>query len=95
MKITRNTLRADGLTVGEALDRDAAFLRSIGIDAEDGAPTFDEQLEAATEAMRNAVLGAIDAQAPDGKGWKDQDLKALFAAIDPIAERLHWKRLGL
>lgn len=95
MKITRNTLRADGLTVGEAMDRDCAWLRSVGIDAPLHPQTMDEQREEAIDQMRNKVLDAIDSQAPDNKAWKDADLTALFKAIDPIAERLFWKRMGL
>lgn len=95
MEITRNTMRADGITVGEAMDRDAAFLRSIGIDAKDGALTFDEQKSDFIEATRNAVLNALDGSVKDGKGWNDGDLTDLFKSIDKIAERNFLKTKGL
>jgi len=89
MKITRITRRADGLTVGEHMDRNSAFLRSIGIDCKDGAPTFDERRDHWQERVRRAVLDALDSVSPDGgSGWKDQDLPALFPAIDKHAEVL-------
>lgn len=88
MNITRNTTRADGLTVGEALDKDAAFLRSVGFDAKDGALTYSENGDDLRDKFRRAVLNAIDGFFEDGKGWRDQDLPSLFAALDPIAERL-------
>ena len=85
--ITRATVRADGLTVGESMDRDAAFLRSVGIDAKDGAQTIDEQREAFKEAMRVAVLAALDETAKNrfgvgSRGWTDRDLVGIFPAID-------------
>lgn len=92
MRITRNTRRADGLTVGQAMDRDSAFLRSIGIPATDGAPTFDERREHWQSKVRNAVLDALDELAPKlgehAGGWKDQDLNTLFPALDQHAETL-------
>lgn len=88
MKITRNTRRADGITVGQAMDRDSAFLRSIGIDVQDGAPTFDERREFWQEKVRNAILAALDAISPDEKGWVDGDLPELFAAADAHAAAL-------
>lgn len=93
MNITRNTMRADGITVGQAMDQDAAFLRSVGIPAPCGQQTHFEKLEAYKEKVRQAVLEALDAV--DGKewsdkahpgGWRDQDLPALFRAIDKQAE---------
>lgn len=91
MKITRRTRRADGLTVGEAMDRDAAFLRSIGIDAKDGAPTLHEREEFWQERVRRAVLDALDAISPEGKGWVDGDLPKLFEAVDAQAKAI-WER---
>lgn len=92
MKITRATRRADGLTVGEAMDRDAAFLRSVGIPAQDGQPTLDEKREAFQEKVRQSVLAALDSNAHNEKAWTDSDLPALFKAIDPIADRLFDKQ---
>lgn len=95
MKITRQTMRADGLTVGESMDRDAAFLRSVGFDVKDGQPTHDEKEDAYIEKVREAVLSALDSV--DGVdpikafnlkgGWRDQDLCDLFPAIDAQAKR--------
>lgn len=87
MNITRNTMRADGITVGQAMDEDAAFLRSIGIPAKDGRLTFDEAKEQHIEKTRNSVLDALDSTMEDGNGWKDSDLTELFKTIDKIAER--------
>ncbi len=100
MNITRNTLRADGLTVGQAIDRDAAFLRSIGVDAKDGALPFDEAKSEFIDRCRKAVLDALDGMAEeltkDGEnGPKDQELSELFKSIDPIAERIFLKSYGL
>jgi len=100
MTITRNTLRADGLTVGQAMDRDAAFLRSIGIDAKDGAMTIDERRQEMIEKCREAVLNALDnvaeeATANRNNGPKDSELAVLFKGIDQIAERIFDKSLGL
>lgn len=59
----------------------------------DGQKTAFEELEEYTERVRKAVLEALDAV--DGKewndkthigGWRDQDLPALFRAIDKQAE---------
>lgn len=93
-------MRADGLTVGQALDRDAAQLRALGIDARDGARTFDEQRDEFTELVRKAVLDAMD-EAAEGltgskhNGPKDGELAKLFAGIDPIAERIYNISIGL
>lgn len=97
MKITRNTLRADGFTVGQALDRDAAFLRSLGINAKDGALTYDERRDEFREQMRKNVLAAMDLAAAEvsENGPTDTDLPALFRVIDPIADRIFNKTLGL
>lgn len=100
MNITRDTLRADGLTVGQALDKDAAFLRAIGFDAKDGAPTLDEQRDELREKCRKAVLDALDNVADEmtanrNNGPKDGELAKLFAGIDPIADRIFNKTLGL
>ncbi len=97
MNITRNTPRADGLTVGQALDNDAAFLRSIGFDAKDGALTFDERREEFRDQMRKNVLEAMDLTAASlrEKGPTDADLPAIFGALDPIADRIFNKTLGL
>ena len=86
--ITRNTKRADGLTVGQAMDADAAFLRSIGVDAKDGQPTLDERYEDFKENVRQAVLGALDELSPSGKGWLDKDLPQLLTSVDKHAEVL-------
>lgn len=94
--ITRATLRADGQTVGEAMDRDAAFLRSLGLDIPDGSPTLDEQREAFQETVRLAVLGAMDEAAQSlgqPHGWTDQDLPAIFPGVDAVADRLFDKHL--
>lgn len=84
--ITRSTLRADGLTVGEAMDNDAAFLRSVGIPVLDGSPTPDERAEeehdARQQALRDAVIDALDIVLGEGKGWQDSDLPQLFKALD-------------
>lgn len=97
MNITRNTTRADGLTVGQALDRDAAFLRSIGIPAKDGAMTYSERLDEFRDQMRKSVLEAMDLAAASRRedGPTDADLPAIFRAIDPIAARIFNKSLGL
>jgi hypothetical protein len=98
MNITRNTRRADGLTVGEAMDRDAAFLRSLGFDAKDGQPTFDEQREALTDKCREAVLAALDGVAAEvtgnrENGPKDGELARLFDGVDAIADRMFWESI--
>lgn len=97
MDITRNTLRADGLTVGQALDKDAAFLRSIGIAATDGVLTYDERRDEFRDKMRKNVLEAMDLTAASLRedGPTDADLPAIFRAIDPIADRIFNKTLGL
>lgn len=93
MNITRNTMRADGITVGESMDRDAAFLRTLGFNTPDGAPTYDELREELRDKVREAVLSALDniaemATGLKSNGPKDQELAALFRGVDPIAERL-------
>lgn len=88
MKIHRSTLRADGLTVGEALDRDAAFLRSLGIPAKDGALTFDEKRDELEERVRRAVLAALDAEFPQHK-LTDAELPPVFKGLDAYVDRLH------
>lgn len=98
-KITRNTMRADGLTVGQALDKDAAFLRSIGIPAKDGALTLYEQREEMIEKFRKAVLDAMDVVAEEvtgdrENGPKDFELRELFRSVDAIADRVFDKTLG-
>lgn len=97
--ITRNTLRADGRTVGQAIDADAAFLRTQGFNAPDGALTFDEQREAFKEKIRLAVCEAFD-QATGGwkfdkKGLQDTDLPVLFPVLDSISDRLFLQQKGL
>lgn len=91
MKITRDTLRADGKTVGQAMDEDAAFLRSIGIPAKDGVLTIDEQTELMKERVREVILDALDDAFKPDNGWKDQDLGVLFKAADEHAEKLFWR----
>lgn len=84
MKITRNTMRADGITVGEAMDRDAAFLMGIGIPTKDGQPTHDEKedaLDEIAEEFAGKVLEKMDELVTDGKGWKDEDLKHLLPVL--------------
>jgi hypothetical protein len=88
MKITRDTMRADGKTVGQAMDEDAAFLRSIGVDAKDGQPTLDERRDILKEKVRKAVLDALDSVSPSGRGWEDKDLTVLFKSIDLHSETL-------
>jgi hypothetical protein len=79
-------MRADGQTVGQAMDKDAAFLRSVGINAPDGALTIDEKLDAKKEEVRLRVLDALDEafkspEYPNG-GWIDSDLNRLFRTLD-------------
>lgn len=93
--ITRNTMRADGLTAGQAMDKDAAFLRSMGIDAKDGQPTFDEEQEAFIDQTRDKVLKALDETTEDGRGITDAELPELFKVIDKIAVRNFLKSKGL
>lgn len=88
MEITRDTMRADGKTVGQAMDEDAAFLRSVGIDAKDGQPTFDEKRATLKDKVRNVVLDALDNIYPDVQGWKDGELTVLFKSLDQHAETL-------
>lgn len=101
--ITRNTLRADGLTVGEALDKDAAFLRSVGHARSSPslrAETLDEIREGYRETLRKAVLDALDEAAKEmtgdeNDGPKDRELPKLFAGLAPIIERIVNKSLGI
>ena len=92
MEINRNTMRADGITVGEAMDQDAAFLRSIGVDAKDGQPTLDEKIENYINKVRDAVLEALDSTTNSGKGWEDKDLTKLFEVIDAHAVTVFWRK---
>lgn len=103
MNITRQTKRADGLTVGEAMDRDADALRQIGIPGDYGAPTLDERRDYWQRRVRHAVLDALDSIAPmrergslgpDNDGWRDCDLPALFKALDQHADTL-FERHGM
>ncbi len=94
MKITRNTMRADGTTVGQAMDNDAAFLRSIGIPAKDGRLTFDEMEEIKEQEREDfaddfghKVLDAMD-EINGGRGWEDKDLSDLLPAIHKHAKKL-------
>ena len=88
-------MRADGITVGEAMDRDAAFLRSIGHPAKDGRRTYDERIEAQEEkrqefiyAFGHKVLDAMD-EIVDGNGWLDKDLSDLLPAIHKHAGKIY------
>jgi hypothetical protein len=97
MKITRNTFRADGLTVGQAMDRDAAFLRSIGIPAKDGALTYDELRDQFQDRVRNCVLKALDEEFVDyapGNEVLDKELGLFFPGLDELAKAL-FNRLHL
>lgn len=94
--ITRDTMRANGKTVGQAMDEDAAFLRSVGIDAKDGQPTFDEKRVILKDKVRNVVLDALDNIYPDVQGWKDGELTVLFigsSAVYSQVNKLKWKTI--
>ena len=91
MEITRDTMRADGKTVGQSMDDDAAFLRSIGINAKDGQPTFDEMKAKFKDKVRDAILDTLDSVSPSGKGWLDKDLPTLFKALDNHSEELFYR----
>lgn len=95
--ITRDTIRADGLTVGQSLDNEAAFLRNLGFDAKDGVKPYGEKLEDFREQMRLAVLAAMDLVAASVRedGPKDADLPKLFPVIDNLAERIFNASKGL
>lgn len=98
--ITRNTIRWDGSTVGDAIDREAAFLRSIGFNVPDGGKTFDEQEDDFVHEVRDAVLEALDTVAEKHgmgikAGWKDGDLAVLFKGVDEQAKKLFWKKMGV
>jgi hypothetical protein len=84
-------MRADGKTVGQAMDEEATFLRSIGINAKDGQPTFDEKRAALKEKVRDAILNALDEVSPTGIGWKDEDLQVLFKSIDQHSDTLFYR----
>jgi hypothetical protein len=89
--ITRQTIRADGLTVGEAMDQDAAFLRSIGIPAKDGTKPINERKDDFTQKVRELILDALDDAAKtegDSRGWEDADLPAIFKVIDQHSTKL-------
>lgn len=93
-------MRADGITVGEAINREAAFLRSLGYDVKDGGLPFDEAKEEFRDKMRKAVLDAMDECAESltknrEDGPKDQELPALFRGVDAIADRVFLKSYGL
>ena len=88
MEITRDTMRADGKTVGQAMDEEAAFLRTMGVDAKDGQPTFDEKRAAFKEKVRSVILDALDGASPSGYGWEDKDLTQLFKSVDKHADTL-------
>lgn len=91
-KVLRQTMRADGLTVGQAIDQDASFLRDKGIPAKDGAAVLDERMEQFQDKVRDAVLNALDSvMVKHGKsqnGWVDADLPDLFKAVDRQAKIL-------
>ncbi len=62
--------------------------------------TFDDQRDEFKEKARKVVLDALDALADEvtasrENGPKDRELKALFAGVDPIAERLFAKMKGI
>jgi len=88
MEITRDTMRADCKTVGQAMDEDAVFLCSVGIDAKDGKPTFDEKRDILKDKVRNAVLEAIDNIYPGVQGCEDSELTVLFKSLDQHSETL-------
>lgn len=88
MKITRDTMRADGQTVGESMQKDAAFLRSVGIQPKTSMLP-DEESEMRRDDIRTKVLDALDCVL-GGKGWVDSDLPPLFKAID--AHILAWEK---
>lgn len=87
------------------MDEDAAFLRSIGIACEDGAPTLHEREDEWREKVRRAVLDALDSLAPTlgnhPGGWRDADLANLFPALDKHADALFerhemaWRHYGI
>lgn len=84
-------------TARESMDQEAAYLRSIGIPAKDGTLTLEEQKEEFVYRVRDAVLKALDGimeaehakfKGRKLKGWTDQDLPALFKAVDKHAQTL-------
>lgn len=102
MPVNRQTIRADGLTVGEALQRDREFLISMGVTPHashlPGEPLpYDEQCDDFKHMLRDSVLLALDefAERHGNRklGWQDGDLANLFPALDKHAaalfDRLH------
>lgn len=92
MKITKDTMRADGVTVGQAMDQDRQFLKSIGVPTVENFMTPDEIHDERETAMRGDVLDALD-NALGGKGWIDSDLPDLFKALDRHLQR--WESRNL
>lgn len=93
-------MRADGMTVGESIDKDAAFLRSLGVDAKDGSLPYDQAKDEFRDRFRKSVLDAMDDMALEQtnnreNGPKDSELPALLRAIDPICDRIFNKSYGL
>lgn len=86
MKVTKNTIRADGKTVGEAMEQDRKFLKSIGVPTVENFLTPDEIHDARETAIRGDVLDALD-NALGGKGWIDSDLPDLFKALSAHLKR--------
>ncbi len=86
------TMRADGVSVCESMDKDASYLRSIGIQTKREKP-IDERLDDFRDEVRASVLRALDQvmesrRGSDEKGWKDADLPQLFKALDTHAKNL-------
>jgi hypothetical protein len=79
-------MRADGQTVGEAMERDRQFLQSIGVPTVGAFVTPDELHDQRETAIRGDVLDALD-EALGGKGWIDSDLPDLFKALDTHLRR--------
>jgi hypothetical protein len=93
MRITKDTMRADGQTVGEAMEKDRQFLRSVGITpADERWKTPDEIHDDRETRIRGDVLDALDS-ALGGKGWIDSDLPELFKALDAQLKR--WESRNL
>jgi len=75
------------------MDKDAAFLRSVGLPAKDGQPTFDERREIFKEEIRDAILKTLDDVCEKqfsiaNIGWTDADLMSLFPVIDSHSIKL-------
>jgi hypothetical protein len=85
-------MRADGLTVGQARQEDAKFLRSIGKDAVGKVETMDELQESFVEMVRESVMSSFDAIDPTM--LKDEHLTSLFKAVDAIAIS-HFKKIAI